>query len=216
MALARPPEASAPSAATAPSRAGLPEPLPGGPELGAPAIDHPAPPDGARPSWSTQLSTTARGTPVSRVSPHPRPPLSWPTANAPSRKAACPAPPPLLPAAIFLFPRRLLLTPWPAPRPCSRGTGAARREGSSRRLAGLGLGRPRATLSPPGRVPTQKLADAARPVSGGREALRPAAWAASPQAPTGVRERRRRRRRRFPGPASLGTRLPIHRPRRSP
>lgn len=43
--------------------------------------------------------------------------------------------------------------------------------------------------------------------------MRPTAWASSPQAPTGDRERRRRR---FPGPAPLGTRLPIHRPRRPP
>lgn len=43
--------------------------------------------------------------------------------------------------------------------------------------------------------------------------MRPTAWAASPQAPTGDRERRRRR---FPGPVPLGTRLRIHRPRRPP
>lgn len=62
----------------------------------------------------------------------------------------------------------------------------------------------------------------ARPgLPAGRRAAKPAAWAS--RAPPGRRERRRRRRR-FPGPAPLGPRLPIHRrpgrlrrsPRRGP
>lgn len=86
--------------------------------------------------------------------------------NVPFRKTP-PALPPLLPAAIFLLPRRLLLTPWPAPPRCSRGMGAARREGSSRRVAGLGQDRPRGAL-PAGRAPTQKRA--CRGLTGGGEA----------------------------------------------
>lgn len=130
--------------------------------------------------------------------------------NVPFRKTP-PALPPLLPAAIFLLPRRLLLTPWPAPPRCSRGMRAARREGSSHRVAGLGLDRARGALSP--RRPGPHTKAGLSRADGRRRG--PRAWAASPQAPTGG-DRERRRRRRFPDPAPLGARLPIHRPRRPP
>lgn len=147
-----------------------PSPCPGGPEVGSPAArslprHRPSGPQAHR--GRTPLSVAARGAPS--VANFPPPPSRGRgrrgDTSIPSRKVTSPALPPLLPAAIFLLPRRLLLTPWPAPPRCSRGTGAARREGSSRRVEGLGLD------APPSGAPrrpglTQKQAGAARPVAG--------------------------------------------------
>lgn len=167
----RPPWASARCAATAPPRASLPEPLPGRTRSRRARSAFPArhrPSRSPRPQAHPEHTAEYLGPreprcrefrPTPRLSPEEDP-------NAPFRKTP-PALPPLLPAAIFLLPRRLLLTPWPAPPRCSRGMGAARREGSSRRVAGLGLDRPRGAL-PAGRAPTQKRA--CRGLTGGGEA----------------------------------------------